>query len=392
MSWVELTSTSPCNKLSDAPLWCGNPGAPAPPNCLSKTLGGSGGPPSTIDAWVTGALDTSRARFTFPAGGGHADWPGNQVISWSTGAGWTMQRNASTAFPPMTASSSAASTFVYKYTDGTPSSKHTYDSIVYMPTVDRFWCGGGIYWSPGGNSVPQVCWWWDPNTNNWAEKAIRPGGYGINSVWDPVGQRVLMRLSSAFVAYDPQLEVAGANAAAYTTLFSQTGTTVSGSTPAFDSVGRKFYRIIPRGTTPQITMIDLNNLSAKEVFLATTGDVQIETLVGGAQGCIYADGRIVALGPSNIVGQLSVYTAIVDGHGQAGQPPVQWVKDAATANEPFYDTVGHRGTWKKFFGPLASGKYYFIGWYDKNVWEYTPTWSVTTKTVDLVGGLTIVEV
>jgi hypothetical protein len=382
MSWAALASS----KFLDSDIWCGNPGAPAPPNCLPTSLTGGGNNGRTCvigQAWGTGCLNTSTGKFIFPRLGGHADWAGNQVVSFDPGASpdfWSLDKNYSTAYTPM-----GPGTFSYKYGTNDPASVHSYGAVCWMPSVSRVWSGGGIYWSPGGSSSPQVGFWWDPAGLAWTEKAGRPGGYGCVTGWDSVGVRMIMRISASVYAYDPTLENGGPNASAYTKLFDQSAGVTSGSPLAIDAPNRKAYRI---EQNVGLRMIDFNNLSVKERTLVTTGDTAIHGTT--APGLIFADNRLIALGPSSVAGRFAVYTASVEGRGLSGQPPVQWVRDPVDANEPAVGITKHNGIWNNFFGPVAS-KYYFVnndnG--DQLVGEYTPTWTSTTHTVDEVTDLVI---
>lgn len=381
MSWAAVASS----KMLDAAFWCGNPGAPAPPNCLPTSFANGGnnlrlGP---MDAWVTSS-DIVNDRLYYVCGGGHADWVGNQVISWGPVSGWVLERNASTTYP-------TAANGTYKYGAGEPASVHSYDSNVWMPTKNRIWRGGGIFWSSGGDSVPEVAWWYDYTGQTFTEKATRRGGYGIASGWDSVGNRLLYRSVNEFVSYNPDLEDGGPNPNAYTALFTQSGSAVESSPLAINAPQRLVYRIDRRTSGNPgggLKMINLNNLQAKEVLLATVGDTQIETYASA--GLLYRDNRLVGLGPSSVAGRWAVYTAIVDGRGLPGQPAVQWVRDPVDANEPVAPASNaYRGIWKKFNGPFSDGKYYVAALADQNVTQYTPTWTATTHTVDEVADLLI---
>lgn len=384
MSWTAGGLAGSKNKDSD--IWCGNAGAPAPPNCLPTSLTGGGNNirESVVGrAWSTGCLNTTSNKFIFPRLGGHADWAGNQVISLDVTASpdfWSLDKNYSTAYTAMAPSGS----FLYKYGTNDPASVHSYGAVCWMPSVQRVWSGGGIYWSPGGESVPQVGFWWDPAGLTWTEKAGRPGGYGCATGWDDVGARMILRLSSSVYVYDPTLENGGPNTAAYTKLFDSSGGAVSSSSLAIDSPNRKCYRIDQ--SSKALKLIDFNNLGQKEVTLTTTGDTQI--LSATAPGLLYRDNRLIGLGPNSTNTGFAVYTAIVEGHGLAGQPPVSWVRDAVDANEPAYVITPLNGVWNNFFGPIG-GKYYFQNnmTHDQTVQEYTPSWSsAATHTVHEVAG------
>lgn len=377
------------SKNKDADIWCGNAGAPAPPNCLPTVPTGGGNQIRACvigRAWSTGCLNTDTNKFIFPRLGGHADWPGNQVISLDVTASpdfWSLDKNYSTAYAAIPGSGP----WPYKYGTNDPASVHSYGAVCYMPSVQRVWSGGGIFWSPAGDSVPQAAFWWNPSGLTWTEKATRPGGYGCVTGWDSVGARMILRVSSSVFAYDPTLENGGPAGSAYTKLFDQSGSVVASSTLAIDGPNRKCYRI--DGSGKALKLIDFNNLGAKEVSLTCTGDTQI--LSATAPGLLYRDNRLVGLGPSATANKFAVYTAVVEGHGRAGEPPVAWVRDAADANEPGYVVTPLNGVWNNFFGPIG-GKYYFQNNMtdDQTVQEYTPSWSsAATHTVYEVSGHSI---
>jgi hypothetical protein len=205
-------------------------------------------------------------------------------------------------------------------------------------------------------------------------------------------------------AYNPDLEESGPNAAAYTSLYSSSvGQTTSSSPLALNANARLIYRVEQRSTTNPsggLKMIDLGNLTAKEVRLTTEGDLDIETM--GSVGLIYASGRLVGLGPSSAATtgagtsgdpfrkRYAVYTADVKDRGGVGQPPVQWVRDPVDANEPngfLSGTANYRGIWKKWSGPYPNGKYYVTTQGNQSVYEYTPTFSGTSVTLQQVTGL-----
>lgn len=393
MAWTQLLNT----KLSLSTfLTTGTVFSSVSLPALGTAIPGTGTQNSMIDAWVSPLYDSSRRRLVFPAGGGHGDWAGNQVLGYNLTSSWTLIKTASSAF-------STGPTYTPKNLDGSAASKHTYDSNVYMESLDKYYCGGGIFWSPGGDSVPQTVFWFDPVALTWIEKATRPGGYSVATCWDPLNQVLYLRTAQAFYSYNPLVELSAPNAAAYTLLFSQSAANIEGSTLALDSINRRIYRIERRTSsnpTGGLKYIDLNNIAAKEKTLPTTGDVDIETgtgavgiVAGYSPGLIYADNRLVGLGPSTTfstaagTGEWAVYTLT---------PPLQpstgvtmaWLRDtSAPGSQP--PENGNHGVWKRFTGPSTSGKYYVINRWDGNVWEYTPSWSPTGLILDQVVDLNI---
>lgn len=117
-----------------------------------------GEPHAGIAAYSGGVVDTARGRLLL-FGGGHGDYGGNEV--WALNLlrpqdKWT-QLTASTTFS--VAEEDAA--FAYAdnqyhpggYINGTPISRHTYNTMTYVSSMDEMWAGGSSTWS-GGYGAP----------------------------------------------------------------------------------------------------------------------------------------------------------------------------------------------------------------------------------------------
>jgi hypothetical protein len=358
-TWQELPNT----RMTESRIVCGNKDAPAaPPGCLPRTVphGGNNILAASIGAWVSGDLDTQRGELVIPRGGGHADWPGNQVLAFRPPDGnkpaeWRLRRDMSMAFPPM-----PKGPFASTYSDETPASVHSYDCVAYLPSVDRIWSAGGIYWSPPGNS-DRATFWWNPSDASWARKADRPGGYGCASVWDPRGERVLIRLSGEFVAYAPKID-------AYTKLFGQQGGTMSASSSlALDPAGRKIYRLASPAKTPNIRMIDLEALDAKEQILATEGGVGIESLAG--VGLRVHAGRVIGMGKTEDGKHGALHILDPANCGRTTQPKCRWERHVPPDDVHPPPPVA-QGVWKRFFE--WGGRFYYVNHGNQNVWVFTP--------------------
>ena len=247
-TWREVPNTKP----KDAWAAWGQP--------ESLPGGSETGASSIITAWNSGALDTKRGVFVIPRAGGHADWAGNQVVGFSLKElRWQHLRPLSPNYPRLI-SSKPKDAYINPYSDGTPASVHMYDSVEYLPTVDRIWSAGGIYWSPGGESVPQKTWWWNPTSTEWETKVTRPGGYGTSARWLKHMERLLVRTGGGFYAYDPAGD-------SYKELF-QLALPGSSSTLAVDEAERRVYRIV----NGKLSIIDLRSLAGKERLETITGD------------------------------------------------------------------------------------------------------------------------
>ncbi len=320
-----------------------------------------------VNAWNSAALDTDTNRLMLVRHGGHADTAHNGVLALDLVTHrWLLLRETSRAYTPIPAAANAD--YGPTYADGSPASVHTYDCEAYLPGVKRVYSGGGIYWSPGGESSPQVVWWWNPANKEYERRQVRPGGYGCASVWDPVTNRLLLRLRSELVQYNPSTDT-------YTTLFTSTtgGDSALQSTLFLDAAGRKLYRMDKRTTgTPGIRMVNLANLAAKEQTLLTEGDTDIETLngVGGA----FVTGRIVAFGRTADGTRGAAYTLVPNGCGLASQPKCRWIRyDPPSGVTP--PRPDHRGMWKRAF--VRGGLLYVLPAANENLWALTMPWGAS---------------
>jgi len=334
-SWRELPGT----KLKDAWASWGQP---------ESLPGGSlSGASAIINAWNSGALDTKRGMFVIPRTGGHADWAGNQVVGFDLSVlKWRLLRSPSANYPRLIPSN-PGSTYINPYSDGTPASVHTYDAVEYLPTVDRIWSAGGIYWSPGGESAPPKTWWWNPTSTEWEAKTTRPGGYGTSSRWVGFMERLLVRTGAGLYSYDPKGD-------SYAELF-RSALPGSPSTMAVDEGQRKVHRFV----NGKLSVIDLRNPGAKESLLDVSGETSFLRLSGIA--VIFDRGKLIAFGLAPDADRGAVF--VID--------PATRV---ATRHSPPDDTQPPRptsqGVWKRFFE--YRGYYWAITQWNDNVWVFNP--------------------
>ncbi len=90
------------------------------------------------DSWAGGAMDTLRSRLMI-YGGGHNAYNGNEVLAFDI---------ATMSWIRLTDPSESHVDGRDPYPDGTPSAKHTYNSIGYDSVNDRFLIGGGCLTGP----------------------------------------------------------------------------------------------------------------------------------------------------------------------------------------------------------------------------------------------------
>jgi hypothetical protein len=187
-------------ELSAAPGWHKIPGtalkggpentSPCPPNGYA----GSGYPfldacQAVYNAWSSGVADTTRNRLII-WGGGHGDYAGNEIYSLEMTTNPPKLIRLDPPSPPNTARSPCPSPEAL--TDGRPNSRHTYDSLAYLPEQDQMiGVGGGVglcgYGSNGAwtlkmSSVVASC---APEcTPSWTRVGAGPSGYGFITAWD----------------------------------------------------------------------------------------------------------------------------------------------------------------------------------------------------------------
>ena len=104
-----------------------------------------GSPKAIIGAWGSMAWDSRRENLIF-WGGGHANYPGNEVYLWNS-ASRKWQRGS---LPSEV--EKVNSYGLYLAVDGldnAPTSSHTYDNSEYLPIVDRFVTFGGATYNTG---------------------------------------------------------------------------------------------------------------------------------------------------------------------------------------------------------------------------------------------------
>lgn len=149
-----------------------------------------------IVAWNSGIADTTRSRLVL-WGGGHNDYFGNELYALDLNA-LTMSRLNNPS--PVDNVGSCPET----YPDGRPSARHTYDSLTYIPTVDRMFSFGGSKSICGGAS--QSTWTFNFATLQWQN--MNPGGtlpraeYGVVADYDASTNSIFVHDTVNFSRYD----------------------------------------------------------------------------------------------------------------------------------------------------------------------------------------------
>ena len=215
------------------------------------------GPQAVISAWSGGAYDSNRDRLIV-WGGGHADYGGNELYVFDINSfSWSRIWGPSPNISPVGGSCSET------YSDGNPSSRHTYDGLEYIPSIDRFWAhGGSLYCGNGG--FGNGTWTFNFTALSWERKEDSLATYASTpfSAYDPVTGHVFVQRYADFLEYDPLSDT-----------WTKRGRFPAGiggrRVATIDPIRRKFL-IIGEG---QVLAFDLTNPQIHNpVALTTTGD------------------------------------------------------------------------------------------------------------------------
>ncbi|HVJ17456.1 MAG TPA: hypothetical protein VM686_18645 [Polyangiaceae bacterium] len=179
--WLELAGT----ELSS--VCACNDGFPEV--CANSGCGG-------IFSWSSGAYDSLRERLIV-FGGGHSDYFGNELYALSL-SDLTMTRLTDPGLPlaPDCAPSTAEGT--------QPSSRHTYDTLLYVEHADRLFVFGGSM--PPCGYLSQDTWTysfadqvWEPHEPSGPIPNAVPG---IAGDYDPISQKIFLHDDAALYSYD----------------------------------------------------------------------------------------------------------------------------------------------------------------------------------------------
>ena len=153
---------------------------------------------NAIDAWSSGAMDTSRNRLIL-FGGGHNDYEGNELYEFNLNT-LTMSRLDNPS-PPNVDSGGNHLTCITTLADGRPNSRHDYHAVTYVANTDQMLVfGGSLGCAPGSGTFD--LWLLDLSS---VTDSCAPN---CNSIWHgPLGQGAIHPTSSqnlgAVAEYDP---------------------------------------------------------------------------------------------------------------------------------------------------------------------------------------------
>ncbi len=298
-----------------------------------------------MDAWSGGTFDSTRNRLVV-WGGGHKDYAGNEVYGFDMSTlKWYRLTNPSIPNNNNTG----------VYADGTPSSRHTYAALAYLPNVDRmFNAGGAIYRNGYGNNMT---WFFNFNDNTWQRKTDAPSPSsgeccGYAAAYDPITGHVFRSHGGGFSEYDPNQNTWTNHAGNSPSLYVNAAIApvdrlmVAVGGGSYGVAGTYYWRLNPASRT----MTKAN----------TTGDKAVE--LGAAPGFAWSSAANVFVGWN---GGSTVYTL----------DPKRWVwtkLDPSAANTVVPTAPNSRGTYGRFQYVPAMNVFVLVNRVTEDVYIYKP--------------------
>ena len=181
IGWHEIPSTILASVCPSTPEIQGNTGCRA-----------------VLAAWSGGVSDTKRNRLIV-WGGGHSDYFGNEVYALNLAPPSLVRLTDPSPISNVNSCPEA-------YADGRPSSRHTYEGLVYVPQEDAMFSFGGSKSSCGAMS--QSIWKLDLATLQWTFMEPHRGAAflyaaGITAEYDPNTHAVFFSDTEHFFRYEP---------------------------------------------------------------------------------------------------------------------------------------------------------------------------------------------
>lgn len=305
---------------------------------LYDSIQGNAGVLGVMQKWSGGAFDTKRNRLVV-WGGGHGGYGGNEIYAFDVNT-LTWQRLTLPSAGPFD---------VDILGDGRPSSRHTYDSLDYLPPpIDKFFARGTYYYTFGGGS--RTAWFFDFDTLQWQRRADLPEDSAVEIVggYDPVGGLVYEQGYTRLWAYDPINNV-------WTEAGPSNGFYPISGTAAVDPKRRKLVRV--GGGVAH--MWDISQRPAPRTDLSTTGVKDIEN--AESPGFVYdpVSDRFVAWD-----GGASVYTLNMDTMTWTKVPP------AATNTVTPPQITAEGGVYGRFQYIPSKNAFIAVNAADQNVYFY----------------------
>lgn len=324
VGWTELPNTS-----LDAVCAC-NDGVPEV--CANSGCGG-------IFAWSSGAYDASRQRMLV-FGGGHSDYFGNEIFALSL-SDLSLTRLTEPGLPLTDDCSGVIA-------DGTqPSSRHTYDALVYVEHADRLFVFGGSK-TPCGYLADDT-WTYSFADQLWEQR--NPAGPiphavpGVVADYDPQTHKVFIHDDTSLYSYDVDNDTYE--------LLSEGDSIDYHMTAVIEPTQHKFV-IVGAGAVLSYDIADGSDF-VRETLTTTGAD---ELVASGYPGLAYDSdgGRLVAWNGGDAAYSLNLDDGVWTTLEGAGGP--------GDANET--------GTYKRWRHIDGTDAFLVINGVDQNAWLFRP--------------------
>jgi hypothetical protein len=258
-----------------------------------------------MSAWSGGAFDTRRDRLIL-WGGGHTDYAGNEIYVFDIATlKWKRVNDPSSDVGGVESSG--------LYPDGKPRSRHTYNSVQYLPTLDRFCAFGGVGYYPSGQVGNARTDCFDFETGQWEKKSSVPElGTANLSAMDPITGEIWTG-KGTLTRYLPETDAWGKATAYDNTVFWELYLTLD-----LDPKRRKLVAV-GGGKVYVWNFSDLNRAIPAEPLI-TTGDTAI--IHAHSPGMAYdpVGDRMVAWSGGADVYTLNLDTRVWTRHAKTGGP------------------------------------------------------------------------
>lgn len=332
--------------LEDLPpgTWLEAPDSHLAPHMAPSTPDDWGGSASVMTAWCGGAYDTKRDRLII-WGGGHHDYAGNEIYVFDIATlAWSRLTDRS-----QDVGGDEASGY---YPDGLPRSRHTYDYIQYVPSIDRFCSFGGTGLFPSGQGGVANVDCFDFDTLTWERKAdTLSASIGAVSSVDPTNGHAWLQGAGnglPLAEWDPQADTWTAHVKEPSGWFTYSHTA---------DIDAKRQKLVAIGGG-EVVVWDLTAPSSDPIRLQTSGATTIQE--AGNPGVAYdpVSDRIVAWNGGADVYTLDLDTAAWELHQPAADNTV--MPTSAAAN----------GTYGRFRYVPSKNVFVVVNAIDQDVYFY----------------------
>jgi hypothetical protein len=256
---------------------------PCPANNCSYS--GTNGQMSVTTGWNSGVYDTQRDRLVL-WGGGHAGYGGNELYAFDIATLQWIRINEPSQLTAGDFSTTQSPNDAY-YNDGTPSQRHTYDSLVYAANVDRFFATSvGAHFGDYTLNFHEIdSFDFDSKTwkTDWVSRTAVSNNddgspLGVISVYDPATGMIWSHTTlarSRLGRFDP-------NAAGGKGEWKLYGSSIYLDLYSKATIDTKRHRMVTLGTYsdqyPQLLVWDLNNPQDAPTKPTTSGDATGKSL------------------------------------------------------------------------------------------------------------------